>query len=87
MVLKNIISDDASALNFTLEDEKKLLKVLEDDWDNLDDYCRNAYHVINHTWGIPRWRRPYPPTQEFIQSLKEFLSIDPKSTKFETWSI
>jgi hypothetical protein len=87
MVLKNIISDDASALNFTLEDEKKLLKVLEDDWDNLDDYCRVVYHIINRTGDLPRWGRPYPATQDFMQRLTEFLRIDPKTTKFRTWSI
>ena len=84
---KNIISDDACALDFTREDEKKLAKELEDDWDNLDDFCRTAYHVINHTWELPRWGRPYPPTQDFMQRLTEFLRIDPKTTKFRTWSI
>ncbi len=87
MQRNNIISDDACALDFTREDEKKLAKELEDDWDNLDDYCRVVYHIINRTGDLPRWGRPYPPTQDFMQRLTEFLRIDPKTTKFRTWSI
>jgi hypothetical protein len=84
MSSKNIISEE-DGINYTREDEKKLVKVLEDDWDNVNEYDRFVYHIINHTWGVPSWRRPYPPTQEFIQSLKEFLKIDPRTTKLRKW--
>jgi hypothetical protein len=80
---KNIISDNTS--DITRADEKKLAKVLEDDWDNLDDYNKVVYHIINHTGDLPRWRRPYSPTQDFMQMLTEFLKMDPKTTKFRTW--
>jgi hypothetical protein len=53
---------------------------LKDDWDDLDDYSKIVYHVIRNTSGLPRWRRPYPPTQEYIRNLKEFLAKNPGST-------
>ena len=84
MSLQNIISEE-DGINYTREDEKKLVKILEDDWDNVNEYHRFVYHIINHTWGGPSWCWPYPPTQEFIQSLKEFLKIDPRTTKLRKW--
>ena len=50
MSSKNIISEE-DGINYTREDEKKLVKVLEDDWDNVNEYHRFVYHIINHTWG------------------------------------
>jgi hypothetical protein len=86
MTEKKIVSEeDAPSFSFSREDEKKLVKVLENEWDNLSKYDKFAYHVINHTADLPCWRRPYSPTQEFIQRLNAFLSMNPKSTKFRTW--
>lgn len=88
MKLKIVVSEeDAYTHNFTDEDEKRLADVLEDDWDNLDDYSRVVYHIIMDTSSLPRWRRPYPPTEEYMRSLKDFLSIDPSSAKFNTWPV
>src|ERR671919_3074385 len=62
--LNGIVPEDAANLhNFTDEDEKRLGDRLENEWDNLDDYSKVVYHVIRNTSGLPRWRRPYPPTQ------------------------
>lgn len=81
MHLNGIVSEDVAYTNdFTEEGEKRLAKVLEDDWDNLDDYSKVMYHVTMNTTNLPRWRRPYPPTQEFLEGLKEFLNMDPRST-------
>ena len=81
MKLNNIISvEDAYAHNFSDEDGKRLADRLENDWDNLDDYGKVIYHIIKETPYLPRWRRPYPPTQEYIHSLKEFLDINPQSS-------
>jgi hypothetical protein len=80
MQFKNIVSkEDAFSHNFTEEDEMRLVEVLEINWDSLDDYYKVVYHVINQTSSLPRWRRPYPPTQEHIRTLKEFLKINPSS--------
>ena len=88
MASKNIVSEEnAQSFNFCREDEEKLLKMLENDWDNLSDYDKTLYHIINHTVDVPMWRRPYPPTREFMESLKEFLNNDPRSTKFRTWTV
>lgn len=79
--LKNIISEeDAYLQNYTLEDEKRLADVLENDWDNLSEYCKVVYHIIRDTPGLPRWRKPYPPTQEYMRAIREFLKINPKLT-------
>lgn len=53
----------------------------------LNEYCRKVYHVIHQTMDFPKWDRPYPATHEYIQSLKKFLNINPKSTKFETYAV
>lgn len=74
-----VSEEDAYAHNFTDEDEKRLADALKDDWDNLDDYSKVVYHIIKDTSNLPRWRKPYPPTQEHIHSLKEFLDINPQS--------
>lgn len=88
MKLKIVVSEeDTHTHNFTDEDEKRLADLLEDDWDNLDDYSRVVYHIIMNTSSLPRWRRSYPPTEEYMRSLKDFLSIDPSSAKFNTWTV
>ena len=80
MKLNGIVSEeDAYMHNFTEEDEKRLADRLENDWDNLDDYGKVIYHIIKETPNLPRWRRPYLPTQEYVRSLKVFLDKDPKS--------
>ena len=80
MKLNGIVSEeDAYMHNFTEEDEKRLADRLENDWDNLDDYGKVVYHIVKDTSNLPRWRKPYPPTQEYIHSLKEFLDINPQS--------
>ena len=83
MKLKNIISEeDVYLQNFTVEDEKRLADVLENDWDNLSEYCKVVYHIIRDTPGLPRWRKPYPQTQEHTRTLREFLKINPKSMNY-----
>lgn len=83
MKLKNIMSEeDAYSQNFTVEDEKRLADALEEDWNNINDYDKVVYYIIMNTSSLPRWRIPYPPTQEHMQSLKEFLNIYPRSPKF-----
>jgi hypothetical protein len=80
MKLKNIISEEvAYSQNFSVEDEKRLADMLEDDWNNLDDHSKVVYHVIKNISSLPRWRRPYPPTEEHIRTLKKFLKINPSS--------
>src|ERR687891_1287505 len=74
-----VLDKDAYSHNFSEVDEKRLADRLENDWDNLDDYGKVVYHVIKNTSSLPRWRRIYPPTQEHIHSLKEFLDINPQS--------
>ena len=75
MKLNGIVSEeDAYMHNFTEEDEKRLADRLENDWDNLDDYGKVIYHVINQTSSLPRWRRPSPPTQEYIRSFEGISS-------------
>jgi hypothetical protein len=71
MILQGITSEeDAYLHNFTEEDEKRLADVLGDNWNNLDGYSKVVYHVIMNTASLPRWRRPYPPAEEYMQSLK-----------------
>ena len=79
MISKNILPKE-DAFDFTPEDEEKLARVLEDDWDNLDDYSKLIYHVIKRTKGFPNWKESRLPTKKFIQCLKEFLDTDPRST-------
>lgn len=80
MKLNGVVSEENAYMhNFTEVDEKRLADRLEDQWDDLDDYGRVVYHIIKNTSSLPRWRRPYPPTQKYIYSLKEFLDINPQS--------
>ncbi|MPZ06483.1 MAG: hypothetical protein GEU26_08705 [Nitrososphaeraceae archaeon] len=82
MISNGIVSeDDAYLHNFNEQDEKRLAVELEDNWDVLDDYSKVVYHVIWNTANLPRWRKPYPLTQEFLEGLKGFLSKDPRSAK------
>ena len=83
MKLNGIVSeDDAYSHNFTEQDEKGLADVLENDWDNLSEYCKVVYHIIRDTPGLPRWRKPYSPSQEHTRTLREFLKINPKSKNY-----
>lgn len=53
--LKGIISEeDVYLQNYTLGDEKNLADVLENDWDNLSEYCKVVCHIIRDTPGLPR---------------------------------
>lgn len=79
MISKYILPKE-DAFDFTPEDEEKLARVLENDWDNLDDYSKMMYHVLKRTIGFLDGRRSCPPTEEFIQWLKEFLDRDPRLT-------
>ena len=82
MKLNGIVSEeDAYIHNFTDEDEKRLADRLEENWDNLNNHSKVVYHVIKNTSSLPRWRRPYHPTQEFLEGLKEFLKMDPRLRK------
>ncbi|MGH9952424.1 MAG: hypothetical protein ACRD5J_12400 [Nitrososphaeraceae archaeon] len=82
MKLNNVVSEeDADAHRFGEGDEMRLAYILEDNWDDLDEYSKVVYHVIRNTPSLPRWRRPYPPTRDHMQCLNEFLSIDPRSIK------
>lgn len=78
MISKNILPEE-DARDFTPEDERKLARVLEDDWDNLNDYSKMMYHVIKRTAGFPNWRMPHYPTKKFMRWLKKFLDKDPRS--------
>ncbi len=83
MKLKSIVNEeDAYSLNFTVKDEKRLADLLENDWDNLSEYYKVVYHTIRDTSGLPRWRKPYPPSQEHMQAVREFLKINPKSMNY-----
>ena len=58
MKLKIVVSEeDAYTHNFTDEDEKRLADMLEDDWDNLDDYSRVVNHTIRDTSGTSRMEK------------------------------
>lgn len=83
MALNNIVSiEDAYAHNFAEGDQMRLADVLERNWFNLDNFSKVVYHVIRNTPNPPKWRRPYPPTVEYIRDLEEFLHIDPRLREF-----
>ena len=80
MNLNKVVSEeDADAHDFSRDDEMRLAYILEDNWDNLDDYSKVVYHIIKDTQNLQRWRKPYPPTQEYMLALRKFLKIDPRS--------